>query len=80
MTGPEHYIQSEAYAREAEAQLGDDNLEAARIYAELATGSATRALAAATAMSGRDSGMHRFDFEAWDNAAGVAEPPSGGDD
>lgn len=53
-TGPEHYRQSEAYGREAESHLADGNMEAVRIYTELAAWRATLALAAAqgTSVSG----------------------------
>lgn len=50
MTGPANLAQSEAYEREAVAHLGEDNLEAARICAELATACAIRGLAAAPAL------------------------------
>lgn len=50
MTGPDNLAQSEAHEREAVAHLGEDNLEAARICAELATACAIRALAVAPAL------------------------------
>ncbi|MFE0329031.1 hypothetical protein ACFW08_20060 [Streptomyces sp. NPDC058960] len=78
MTGPEHYQCAESYGREADAQLASGNLDEARVYAELGTLHATLANAAATAMSGRNEGMHPSDFAAWDRAAGV--PVSDGGD
>lgn len=71
-TGPEHYTQSEAYGREAEAQLAEGNLDAARIYAELATGSATRALAAAVALSDPTRSAPRATVPEWDSWTDVA--------
>lgn len=70
MTGPEHYRQSEAYGREAEAQLAEGNLDTARVYAELATGSATRALAAATALAAMSTRASTRTIRQWHDVAG----------
>jgi hypothetical protein len=79
MTGPEHYREAERLADRAHHFTygdGGDPVVGAALAAE-AQVHATLALAAATAMGGREEGMHRADFEAWDKVAGV--PLGGGD-
>ncbi|WP_330349237.1 hypothetical protein [Streptomyces sp. NBC_00582] len=90
MTGPEHYREAERLTEQSKtwanadmgrkAHLSSEERIAYRM-ADLAEAQvhATLAQAAATAMSGTESGgMARVDFNAWDGVAGV--PLSGDDD
>ncbi|WP_282698054.1 hypothetical protein [Streptomyces sp. CC208A] len=80
MTGPEHYREAERHLSAAsftDRPGGRPAHPDASHHIAMAQAHATLALAAATAMSGREEGMHQVDFEAWDKAAGV--PLSGGD-
>jgi hypothetical protein len=76
VTGPEHYREGEKQLADATAQLEEGMWEEGRLTTALAQAHFTAALAAATAMAGRNAdsrpaGMHSADFQQWDNVAGV---------
>lgn len=82
MNGPEHFREAEKRLQASDwqwQQAGEQNDDAlaqgALREAAMAQAHATLALAAATAMAAYGAtGMHYVDFNAWDQAAGVAPP------